>query len=284
LVILASKADAITRPHQALGWIPNVYTDTEDLRVSGQRIVYLTNSHVSHLELFISAAVSGLERRAILDSLPRIEALPLGLYEMKITGPAVDPDCRSEAYSVRFEERRVEDLRYPAAPIAFERVRIISETLDRVYSTTVSPWMRATSTPLSAALLERLHPMRMSRYAFAIAFNPWLAIVSGFAVATRSNRRPVEDDNPFRMVELAALGAVGDMITAGRQIRDLAVEVLFSALFGAAAPVLIGPATDGRTANCRNAEQSDDVGPCCRTTAHASWSTIEAGVSTDNPV
>ena len=46
LVIFASYGDNITPPHQALGWIPIVYADTEDLKRAGQRIVYLINPHV----------------------------------------------------------------------------------------------------------------------------------------------------------------------------------------------------------------------------------------------
>jgi hypothetical protein len=41
-----------------LGWIPAVYTDTEDLKRAGQRIVYLTNPHSGHLGIFVSASVS----------------------------------------------------------------------------------------------------------------------------------------------------------------------------------------------------------------------------------
>jgi Protein of unknown function (DUF3141) len=40
IVIFASYGDNITPPHQALGWIPAVYEDTDDLKRAGQRIVY----------------------------------------------------------------------------------------------------------------------------------------------------------------------------------------------------------------------------------------------------
>ena len=69
-----------------------VYADTEDLKVAGQRIVYLTNPHVGHLGIFVSAQVARLEHRAILESLGEIEALPPGLYEMKIEGPTGQAD------------------------------------------------------------------------------------------------------------------------------------------------------------------------------------------------
>src|SRR6185503_14569122 len=94
IVIFASWGDNITPPHQALGWIPVVYRDTDDLKRAGQRIVYLVNPHVGHLGIFVSAAVAKLEHRAILESLDEIAALAPGLYEMQIDNPTGDPDCR----------------------------------------------------------------------------------------------------------------------------------------------------------------------------------------------
>ena len=123
LVIFASYGDNITPPHQALGWIPAVYKSTDDLKKAGQRIVYLTNPHVGHLGIFVSASVARFEHRAILENLAEIEALAPGLYEMKIDNPTGDPDCERDQYSVRFEPRNVEDMRFDYPRKAFERVR-----------------------------------------------------------------------------------------------------------------------------------------------------------------
>ena len=90
----------------------------------------MTNPHIGHLGIFVSAGIARFEHRAILDSLGKIEALPPGLYEMKIDNPTGDPDCRHDAYTVRFEERRVEDLRFPVDRVAFERVREVSAQVD----------------------------------------------------------------------------------------------------------------------------------------------------------
>ena len=64
LVIFASYGDNITPPHQALGWVPAVYKSTDALKKAGQRIVYLTNPHVGHLGMFVSASVARFEHRA----------------------------------------------------------------------------------------------------------------------------------------------------------------------------------------------------------------------------
>lgn len=97
-----------------------------------------------------------------------------GLYEMKIDNPTGDPDCHKPQFSTRFEQRKVEDLKYPASLEAFERVRRASEANERYYTTFVSPVVRSFANPANAAMLEWLHPMRMSRYLFSSAFSPWM--------------------------------------------------------------------------------------------------------------
>ena len=82
LVIFASQGDNITPPHQALGWIPELYGDRDAIVRAGQRIVYLLHDRIGHLGIFVSAAVAEREHQAILASLPEIEALAPGLYEM----------------------------------------------------------------------------------------------------------------------------------------------------------------------------------------------------------
>ena len=234
LVIFASYGDNITPPHQALGWIPTVYAGTEDLKQAGQRIVYLTNSHVGHLGIFVSASVARLEHRAILDSLKKIEALPPGLYEMKIDNPGRDPDCKSHAYAVSFEERRVEDLEFPENRPAFRRVAEVSKQVDALYSATLGRWIEVTSTPLSAQWLEWLHPMRVSRYAFATDFNPWLRFLPPIAASVQRDRHAASEENPLKLHEIETFEAVGEFIEHLRKLRDQSYEFWFEVLYGAA--------------------------------------------------
>ena len=241
LVIFASYGDNITPPHQALGWIPTVYASTDDLKQAGQRIVYLINPHVGHLGIFVSASVARLEHRAILESLKKIEALPPGLYEMKIDNPPGDPDCAHDAYSVRFEERRVEDLKFPENRPAFRRVAEVSTQIDALYSATLGKWIEATATPLSAKWLEWLHPMRISRYTFASDFNPWLRAWAPMAARIAQDRHAVADTNPLKTSEVAAFDAMRDFITRGREARDQGYEFWFEALYGRAGAVTAAP-------------------------------------------
>jgi len=180
----------------------------------------------------VSASVARLEHRAILQSLKRIEALPSGLYEMKIDNPSGDPDCGHDAYSVRFEERRVEDLKFPENRAAFRRVAEVSAQLNTLYSATLGKWIEATSNPLSAQWLEWLHPMRVSRYAFATDFNPWLRAFAPIAASIARDRHAVPDTNSLKAREIANFDAVGDLITRTRELRDQGYEFWFEALYG----------------------------------------------------
>lgn len=232
IVIFASYGDNITPPHQALGWIPAVFKDTGDLKRAGQRIVYLTNPHVGHLGIFVSASVARLEHRAILESLEEIGALSPGLYEMKIDNPSGDPDCHKPAYAVRFEPRRVEDLHFDRATMAFERVRHVSEMNEAIYGTFVSPWIRAMSTPWSSEILKWLHPMRVSRYSFSDSFNPWMRLVSGVAAAVAKSRTPLPQDHPLLEQERNFIKGVSDCIEQVRKARDAGYERVFGLLYG----------------------------------------------------
>lgn len=231
LVIFASYGDNITPPHQALGWIPAVYKTTEDLIAADQRIVYLINQHVGHLGIFVSASVARLGHRAILEHLGDVESLEPGLYEMQIDNPTGDPDCDHDQYHVRFEPRQVEDLVFDSQPEAFERVGQISENLETVYSTFVSPWVRAWSNPLTSEILKWSHPMRMSRYMFSEQFNPALAITAAMAPVVRANRSAVGDENRFRKAERTGVDLVEAGLTRMREARDASMELSFSWLY-----------------------------------------------------
>jgi hypothetical protein len=240
LVIFASYGDNITPPQQALGWIPAVYKDTGDLKAAGQRIVYLTNPHVGHLGIFVSAKVARLEHRAILESLQQIDALAPGLYEMKIDNPSGDPDCHKPQYSVRFEERQVRDIKVNTPHRAFERVQQVSEANEQLYKTFVSPLIRSFANPWTAAMLEWLHPMRTSRYLFSETFSPWMRSVAQFARIIEQRRTPLPADDAFIVRERSVIEQVFKALEDVRQQRDAAEEQIFAQVYGAAETPLRG--------------------------------------------
>ena len=231
IVIFASYGDNITPPHQALGWIPAVYKDTEDLKQAGQRIVYLTNPHVGHLGIFVSAGVARLEHRAILESLAEIEALAPGLYEMKIDNPSGDPNCHKPTYSIRFEPRQVEDLKTDYPQEAFERVKQVSTFNEALYRAFVSPWAQALSTPWTAQMLKWLHPMRTSRYLLSETFSPWMRGVALLAEPLGKNRQPLAPHHPLIEREREAAGEVTHALGRLREGRDAASEQALRLMF-----------------------------------------------------
>jgi hypothetical protein len=233
LVIFASYGDNITPPHQALDWIPTVYKDTEDLKAAGQRIVYLTNPHIGHLGIFVSAKIARLEHRAILESLREIDGLAPGLYEMKIDNPSGDPDCHKPAYSVHFEERQVHDIKVDTPHEGFERVRQVSEANEQIYKTFISPLIRSFANPWTAALMEWLHPMRTSRYLLSETFSPWMRGVAALARTIEQQRAPLAPDNSFIASEHNASAQVFKAIEEMRKRRDGAEEQMFALLYGA---------------------------------------------------
>jgi hypothetical protein len=247
IVIFSSYGDNITPPHQALGWIPAVYQSTEDLKACNQRIVYLTNSHVGHLGIFVSASVARLEHRAILESLDEIGRLSPGLYEMKIDNPTANPDCHKPEYSVRFEQRDVADLHFEYPRSGFELVQKLSELNLELYSRTAGPWVRAVSTPWSAALIEWLHPMRTTRYMLSAAFCPPMSVVAAAARAVGVDRHPASPDNPFRSAEQSYLALVSDALTQARRARDTGYEQLFSLFYQGPTAKIWGQWLDGIT-------------------------------------
>jgi len=241
LVVFASSADNITPPHQALNWVPEVFPTTAELKRAGQRIVYLLNKHVGHLGIFVSGAVARREHRAILENLPRIEALAPGLYEMKL-----------DDGGARFEDRRVEDIRFDYPREAFERVRRVSEWNEWAYASFASPWVRAFASPAASAWLKWAHPMRVSRYPFSGRLAPAMAALAPAAAAAKANRAPADEANVFLAAERAASAAVSDALTLWRRCSDLWCEWLFQVAYGFPLP------------GCSSGGQSSPKAPAAR--------------------
>ncbi|EIF32161.1 poly(3-hydroxyalkanoate) synthetase [Burkholderia sp. Ch1-1] len=239
LVIFASYGDNITPPQQALGWIPAVFKDDAELRAADQRIVYLTNPHIGHLGIFVSAKVARFEHRAILESLEEIERLAPGLYEMKIDNPTGDPDCHKPQFSVRFEERQIADLKLGLHDAAFERVRQVSELNEQVYTAFVSPLIQALANPWTAAVLEWSHPMRTSRYLLSATFSPWMASIAEYARIIEKRRAPLAQHNPYIAFEQLMIEQVSEAIEGSRQWRDAAEDLVLALLYGAERPTVV---------------------------------------------
>jgi hypothetical protein len=232
LLLFASSGDNITPPHQALNWIPTVYPSTAALKEAGQRLVYLLNTHVGHLGIFVSADVAKQEHRAILENVGRLETLPPGLYEMKINRPAHDPGPDERRLAVHFEEREVEQIRYDYRRASFEKVQAVSEWNETLYRNFVSPWIKPFANPFAAEVQKWLHPMRSTKLVFSEKFNPWMLPVAAWANAVRAQRTPLSEPDPLAELEEQASAIAGQILDSYRRTRDAWCEQLFALIYG----------------------------------------------------
>ncbi|WP_421044589.1 DUF3141 domain-containing protein [Paraburkholderia sp. A1RI-2L] len=239
IIVLASWGDNITPPQQALNWIPDLYASVDEIVANEQVIVYCLHDKVGHLGIFVSASVANKEHTELFSALDLIDVLPPGLYEAKITDSAPQAG-RLEAlegrYEIRFERRTIDDIlalddgRDDEQP--FEVVRRIAENSQRFYDLYVSPFVRASSTALSAHLLRETHPARVERSLFSDA-NPALGMLPAMAQAVRANRVPAAPDNPFTLIEQQVSASIEGAWDAWRDARDTWIEDTFYRIYTA---------------------------------------------------
>src|SRR5690349_21216711 len=84
IILFASMGDNITPPQQAFNWVADVYGSTDEIKARGQVIIGLLHADIGHLGIFVSGKVAKKEHAQIVSVMKSIEALPPGLYGMKI--------------------------------------------------------------------------------------------------------------------------------------------------------------------------------------------------------
>ncbi len=241
IIVFCSRGDNITPPQQALNWIVDTYADEQEMTVRGQRIVYAIHDKVGHLGIFVSGAVAKREYTQFEETLKIIEALPPGLYEMRIDEtPKADG---TPQVSVSFHERRLADLaslddrRDDEAP--FAAVNRLSELTSEFYELQLRPVVKAVATPRTAAALRDAHPMRMQRR-FWSDRNPWMRPVAGWAARARDERRAVASDNVFVRAEALWAERVLQAMDLGRDLRDAFEELSFLGVYASPAMRALG--------------------------------------------
>ncbi len=202
VIVFASRGDSITPPQQALNWIVDTYADETEIEVRGQRIVYMVHEEVGHLGIFVSSSIAKREHSQMASTLKTIEALPPGLYEMKIEDMA--GSGHDKVFTVSFHRRRMTDILGldddRAEEAAFAAVSRLSETLAEVYAVTLRPLMRSLFSPQLAELQRHFHPLRVQRSVFA-SVNPVMTAVEALADEVRAKRESVPVNNPFKLTE-----------------------------------------------------------------------------------
>ncbi len=75
IIVFASWGDNITPPQQALNWIVDTYADEQEIKIRGQRIIYMVHDKVGHLGIFVSSSIAKKEHTEVTSTMKTIEAL-----------------------------------------------------------------------------------------------------------------------------------------------------------------------------------------------------------------
>jgi pimeloyl-ACP methyl ester carboxylesterase len=233
IIVFASHGDNITPPQQALNWIAETYADVSEIRIRGQRIIYMAHDQVGHLGIFVSSQIANREHTEVASTLKTIEALAPGLYEMHIEN-IQDKDGHKH-FTVGFTERTLDDIRALDDGLSDERpfaaVARASEIQAQAYEMWVRPLLQAAVTETSADMGRAMHPQRLQR-ALMSSRNPAVAPVEALAAKVRQDRHKAPAGNPFIAAEELAFDAIEQVIDFWRDQRDMMLELWFNSIWG----------------------------------------------------
>jgi hypothetical protein len=240
IVCFCSKGDNITPPQQALGWIVDLYDADDDVRASGQTIVYAIHDKIGHLGIFVSGGVARKEHDEFASNVDLIDVLPPGLYEAVLTPKTDDvanPNLVRGDWIVRFEPRTVNDVRTIVQPDPenerrFAAVRRVSEVNLGLYRSTLQPFVRALASKQAAAWLHKLNPSALPFELFSDR-NPFMRQIAKLAEQVRERRHPASPDNPLLQLQAKCSDWIIGALDGVRDLRDRSMERIFLALYGA---------------------------------------------------
>jgi pimeloyl-ACP methyl ester carboxylesterase len=235
IIVFASRGDNITPPQQALNWIVDTFTDEHEIRVRGQRIIYMVHDKVGHLGIFVSSSIARKEHAEMTSTLKTIEALAPGLYEMKIDETAGDEG--NEHFYVSFHGRTMADILSTVPNDReqerdFAAVARLSELGSTLYDMTLRPVLKNMVTPASADALRDAHPSRVSRKLFSDN-NPAMPLLQAWTAWAKDQRQPTDASNPFLEMEQLLASGISQSMDMLRDLRDANYEATFLSIYGA---------------------------------------------------
>jgi pimeloyl-ACP methyl ester carboxylesterase len=239
IIVFCSKADNITPPPQALGWILDLYSSVDEIRAYGQTIVYAVHDSIGHLGIFVSGSVAKKEHGEFASNIDLIDALPPGLYEAVMTPKAPDDaggEYISGEYLVRFEARTLDHIRALGANSEaddreFAAVARVSEINLGLYRTFMQPWIRLWANDAFADSMRRMHPLRLQYEMFSRA-NPFLTASLSWLQLVQDNRRAVSKDNALWQMQERFSESMVTYLDSYRDVRDRMSEAMFHAIYG----------------------------------------------------
>ena len=233
IIVFASYGDNITPPQQALNWIVDTYADEHEIKIRGQRIIYMIHNNVGHLGIFVSSSIAKKEHSEVTSTLKTIEALAPGLYEMSIDkqiGEGVDAE-----FHVSFTERKLAELQAIDDDRDEERdfaaVARLSELGAELYVMAIRPLVQASVTQQSAEVLRKSNSSRVQRRMFSDE-NPLMKPIAELARKTMQERKTANSANPFLALEKFWAASVEQSLDMMRDIRDAAYEASFFGIYG----------------------------------------------------
>jgi pimeloyl-ACP methyl ester carboxylesterase len=232
IVLFASLGDNITPPQQAFNWVADVYGSTDEIKARGQVIVGLVHEDIGHLGIFVSGKVAKKEHAQIVSVLKSIEALPPGLYAMRVESDN----------TVSFSERRLEEIierlnRFKRADEKpFEAVAAVSDFNQRAYELFARPFVQAFASEELAKLGRDFHPLRFQRWILSDR-NPWLAWLPAAAGMVKAQRQALGADSPPRKLEKMYAEVTSASLDYYRAVRDALSEAAFFQLYGNVIPL-----------------------------------------------
>ncbi|MFD2250059.1 pimeloyl-ACP methyl ester carboxylesterase [Pseudochelatococcus lubricantis] len=232
VIVFTSLGDTITPPKQALNWIVDTYADETEIRIRGQRIIYMVHEKVGHLGIFVSSSIAKREHTEVASTMKTIEALAPGLYEMKIED--IIGEGENQQFSVSFAERKMSDL--PGAnegrrdEVPFAAVARISELQADFYDIALRPVVQSGVTQATAELARTLHPLRLQRSLLS-SRNPLLQPIELLADMVGDNRTAAGDDNLFVRTEHWLANAFEQSVDIARDLRNAWCETLFFSIY-----------------------------------------------------
>ena len=196
ILCFCSKADNITPPQQALGWILDNYDSVDEIQNRGQTILYCLHETAGHLAIFVGTKVAAKEHSQFIEYMDLIDGMPPGLYEIVITNEN-DGEAGAELlagdFNVRIEERSLDDIRALGCNSIedereFAAVARLSELNNAWYATFVRPWLKAWVTPQTASAMLAMQPLRI-KYAIFSDRNPLMCAAGPLAGQARAERK-----------------------------------------------------------------------------------------------
>ena len=256
IIVFASRGDNITPPQQALNWIADTFSDEHEIRVRGQRIIYMVHEKVGHLGIFVSSSIARKEHAEVSSTLKTIESLAPGLYEMRIDD--VLSQGEEEHFVVSFHERSMSDI-LEVVPNDrdqekdFASVARLSEFGADVYEMTLRPIVQSLVSEPTAEALRNMHPSRVSRKLLSDS-NPLMPLVKTNADLARKERKKVDPENPFLALEHITAKSIMQGMDFWRDLREAQDEMGFLTIYGLPAMHWLG-ASHSRTRTHKDATE-----------------------------